>query len=244
MRDPAGRERHVQPHRRPAPAHRGVPSRPALAAAGARVRPRDHGDHPPRRGGGGRGRGRRLRRGRPRGPARGGADAPARRRLDPRRARAPPRRACPLPRRARPRLLAQLPPLGVRERRPRPRAAAGGGLARRRPRPAAAPGHLRRLDPSRRRRRAAAGLPRAHARPAVQARPDRRVVAGADRRARRDGGGRDVRHEGHLRRRALRRAQRSAHLRAHRCPLPRRVDRGPQADPAPPRGAARRRGRA
>ena len=51
-----------------------------------------------------------------------------------------------LPQPARARGLGQLPPLGIRERRARPRTAAGRQVAARGRRPRAQAGHLRRLD--------------------------------------------------------------------------------------------------
>ena len=63
----------------------------------------------------------------------------------------PPRRPGPLVRRgADDGAVPRLPPVGVRERRARPRAAPGGGVARRRPGAAARAAHLRRLHPARR----------------------------------------------------------------------------------------------
>ena len=212
----------------------------AHAPARARVHPPDDGDDPPRRRRDGRRRGRGLRPGQPRGPARRRPDAAPRRRLDHRRPRAPPRRVGPLPAGAGPAVLAQLPPLGLRERRPRPRPAPGGGPAVGRPRQGAAPGDLRRLHPPRRlrRRRARCGAS-SRARPGLRFKldPTDEWTAGAHRGARGDGRRGHPRHEGRLRRRPVRRADRPAHLRARRVPLPGRLDRGPQADAGAARGA-------
>ena len=141
-----------------------------------------------------------------------GPDPSARRRVDARDVLRPPRDARALRSRARPARLPRLPPLGVRERRARPRAAPGGPVARRRGRQGGAAADVRRLDAARRAGddRAPARLARALPEPAVQARRDGRLDGGADRRAR----GRPARST-----RSTSRAS-TAERRSTRCPIP------------------------
>ena len=135
---------HLRARRRPAADDRRVRARGPVAQRVQRLRAPDHGDPAARRRRGGRRRGRHLRGRRPHRPAGARPGAPARRRVDVRDVLPAPRRARPVPgRRAEVPDLPQLPPLGVRERGARPRAAPGGPVAGRRARARAAPDHLR-----------------------------------------------------------------------------------------------------
>ncbi len=98
---------------------------------------------------------------------------------------AAPRRASPLCRGAGDGGLERLPPLGLRERSPRPRASSGRAVARRRGRPRASPRDLRLVDALRRAPvdRAAPAVAPGLSGPALQARPDERLERGADRRS-------------------------------------------------------------
>ena len=131
--------------------------------------------------------------------------------------------ARPLPRRrAGARRVAQLPPLGLRERRARPRAPPGREAARRRARPRGRAGHVRLLDPHRRAARprprpAPAGDVPGHA---LQARPHEGLGRAARRAARRARRRRHRRPEGRLPRHGRGQPGRSGALPARRRGLP------------------------
>ena len=227
----------------------------ALRAGGTRarvlrgVRALHHADHAARRRRAGGGRGRGLRRSRPRLVPGGRRHAPAGRLLDARLVRRAAVAARRLPRPARARRVASLPHLGLRVGRARPRPAPGGALARRPARPRAPAAHVRGLDAAGRLRqrrardlREDAARPRALPRHALQARPDQHLERRADRGAGRERRGRLARPQGPVQGHAGRRRDRPRAVREADRGLPRRVARGPRRqrrDAPGPRAGAR-----
>ncbi len=141
-----GQQRHhgrdLRAARRARPGDRAVPDRASRAGRLERLPPRDHGDRARRRRAGRPRRGRHLR---GRGPRRLPGGAAAGRGVDARRVLTAPGRPGPVPRQAAPAgVLPRLPALGLRERRPRPRPAAGAAEPGRGARAAVRPRALRR----------------------------------------------------------------------------------------------------
>ena len=166
-----GRESMEAPRPGPAPGRR-LRARAARAAGHARLHPRHDRRAPARRRPRGRRRGRHLVSRAPRPRAEGRRGPAARRRLDARVVLGRAGDAGPAP------------PLGLRERRARPRAATGRHHLRRGRRPRAVAGDLRRLAGPRRPadEPGRPALARARPEPPLQARPGRRLDRPADRR--------------------------------------------------------------